>query len=1140
MSANVRYEIVDTIATGDFATVYRARDRELGREVAIKQIHPHFLRDERQLARFWQEAQLLATLQHPNIITIYDVVRDRGWLILELMRGNLQQVARGQPLELRLLRQALMAALNALHFLHRHGVIHGDVKPTNLLVDAQGRVKLGDFGLARRASNEEGSLLKGTTKYMAPEVVSDQFGAVGPASDLYSLGFTAYELLCGARFEDLFPGLATFGRDRQIAWMLWHAAADRALPPIERVLEGVPDDLRHVIQRMVVKDQAKRYRTASEVLQDLRRGGGSPGTDSSEEDAAALEAEAAAVRKKRHIILGGTLSVVVVAAVLIGLWLAGAFFRHPPPPPAAPQQMRGKVGQVYREEKRLEIILADSGKPEEIFIATNDRIFLNDKLTSLRYLLPDDRVEVRQVIDPTLGRIKEIHASRPVEEQGRIVKVTPDEGTLTIEVGSGEAAAKKLVVAVPANIEIVFNGQAVRGGQQVKLADLRPEDRVVVHHIGEERGRQATALRVERDETIEGIIREVIANKNKNELTIAVGEGQKAELITRPVAPDCEVTLNLSRFHGERRLRLDDLRPGDRVKVEHDSRIKSVAAFRVVSREGVILTIEYARRAFDIMPEGSNKPITYVVSRDCQILLGGEPVTLDDLRSGDRVELTHGDPANANPPVAARIAAVRPSDPSRWAIVIGNQNYDDARLTPLRHPRGDAELLHRMLVKRFRVPPDQALLLVDETRVRLEQAISERLARIPAEATLIVYFGGHAYRDEEGQVHLAAKDFAFQRMATGLPLQWLVAEMDNNCPAREKLLLLDCAHSGQGTDLAQQPATAEMIRSLRGPPGRGPLRTITAIVSCRAGQRGLVVTDEDNTPRSLFARCLAEGFAGRADKNLDNRLELTELYSYLEEQISQASRRQSAEQAPELILPDARPPRLTEDAKREIRALAALLRQDRLEWYAVEQQYQAAKRESGKELEPAILYALLLLKYRGRDESAKRTEAVQKLEELRLARPNLLFTWQGIVWMRLERRTYRPAADAILALVSQVPKPAKAEEELPEEMRRLLAWAGQAREYLASGVEEPHRLSAELLAPIDAAVAAMGSSALQSYQEGRARTKAKLAEFDRRIAAATDEAAAMKLKIDRRRLTEYIQFPFEEITQAVLAGLEEQ
>ncbi|MBC7317401.1 MAG: serine/threonine protein kinase, partial [Chloroflexi bacterium] len=184
-----------------------------------------------------------ATLQHPNIITIYDVVRSRGWLILELMRGSLQASVQKGPIDLDFLREILIDSLQALDFLHTNGIIHGDIKPSNLLLDSRGRVKLGDFGLARRATDEHGSLLKGTTKYMAPELISAQFGPVGPASDLYSLGFTAYELMCGPDFELLFPTLSTFGRDRQIAWMMWHASPDQKLPPIHRVLEGVPEDL---------------------------------------------------------------------------------------------------------------------------------------------------------------------------------------------------------------------------------------------------------------------------------------------------------------------------------------------------------------------------------------------------------------------------------------------------------------------------------------------------------------------------------------------------------------------------------------------------------------------------------------------------------------------------------------------------------------------------------------------------------------------------------------------------------------------------------------------------------------------------------------------------------------------------------
>src|SRR5579872_2085374 len=93
VQSHPRYQMLDKIASGSFATVYRGRDLELGRDVAIKQIHEHFLENPQQLDRYWQEAQLLASFQHPNIVTIYDLVRERGWLILELMQGNLAKSA---------------------------------------------------------------------------------------------------------------------------------------------------------------------------------------------------------------------------------------------------------------------------------------------------------------------------------------------------------------------------------------------------------------------------------------------------------------------------------------------------------------------------------------------------------------------------------------------------------------------------------------------------------------------------------------------------------------------------------------------------------------------------------------------------------------------------------------------------------------------------------------------------------------------------------------------------------------------------------------------------------------------------------------------------------------------------------------
>ena len=129
------------------------------------------------------------------------------------------------------------------------------------------------------------------------------------------------------------------------------------------------------------------------------------------------------------------------------------------------------------------------------------------------------------------------------------------------------------------------------------------------------------------------------------------------------------------------------------------------------------------------------------------------------------------------------------------------------------------------------------------------------------------------------RVYLAPKNFDFKRPGlTGLGLQWLVDQLEK-CPAKEKLLLLDCSQAGAGTDLAREPSSAEMLQSLKTPPGRAPLRTVWAVASCRAGQRGQTWPSKGH---GLFAWCLAEGYTGRADTNRDGRIEPTELFGYLQ------------------------------------------------------------------------------------------------------------------------------------------------------------------------------------------------------------------------------------------------------------------
>jgi len=572
-----RYEVVDTIATGDFATVYRGRDRELGREVAIKQIHQQFLHDERQLVRYWQEAQLLASLQHPNILTIYDIVRSRGWLILELMRGSLKPYTQGEPIDLDFLRVALVGSLGALHFLHGNGVIHGDVTPGNLLLDAQQRVKLGDFGLARRAASDEGSLLKGTTKYMAPELVSQQFGPVGPASDIYSLGFSAYELLCGAQFETLFPGLAGFGRDRQIAWMMWHAAPDRALPEIGRVLQGVPDDLARVIQRMIVKDQAQRYTSAIEALRDLRPGRSM--LPPAEQPPVQADLQQAAKAKRRRVrVLAGTLLAGLLAALAI--WLLVPLQK--PAGPIAPQATRGLVRDVFLDERKLVLESSEDGKPLEINVRPRDSILINGRASILRDLVRDDRVTIRILKDELGQAIREFRVSRPELSKGRVAEVAAEQGQFTVAVTEGEDKDRRLVLWVPADLKIVLNGKDTIDKRPVALADLQPDDRVVVRHLEEETGRGATELTAERVVTFEGLVRGV--DPKKQQITFALGEGDNPELLTLPYVDTCEVTLNGRRIVDQKDLKPTDLRPGDKARVGHDTRIVRVDAYRVLGQ----------------------------------------------------------------------------------------------------------------------------------------------------------------------------------------------------------------------------------------------------------------------------------------------------------------------------------------------------------------------------------------------------------------------------------------------------------------------------------------------------------------------------------------------------------------------------
>ncbi len=267
MESHPNYEILTEIGHGEAATVYRARDLHLKRFVAIKQLHEKFRRDPRQMEHFWEEAQFLANAEHDNVVQVFGVDKDRGWIIMELMRGSLDVKLSEGKLDYDLVRSVLRQTLEALKYLHANAKLHGAVKPANLLINDQGRVKLSDS--AGLVAGGEIRKPTGSYKYLAPEFLNPAFGKVTPAADLYCVGFTALELAYGAGFDENFPGAGASAIDPELGWMRWQSSATEQLAPLVKLLPGIPADLNQVIGRLLEKDVSKRYASAHEALNDL-------------------------------------------------------------------------------------------------------------------------------------------------------------------------------------------------------------------------------------------------------------------------------------------------------------------------------------------------------------------------------------------------------------------------------------------------------------------------------------------------------------------------------------------------------------------------------------------------------------------------------------------------------------------------------------------------------------------------------------------------------------------------------------------------------------------------------------------------------------------------------------------------------
>src|SRR5712664_2303762 len=196
-----RYQVVRKLGAGGMANVYLAEDQELGRRVAIKILNDRHAGDEQFVERFRREAKNAAALSHPNIVSIYDRGEAEGtyYIAMEYLDGrSLKELilSRG-PAPIHLAVDYARQVLAAIMFAHRHGIVHRDIKPHNVLVDGEGRLKVTDFGIARAGASQmtEAGSIVGTAQYLSPEQAKGT--AVDPRSDIYSVGIVLYELLTG-------------------------------------------------------------------------------------------------------------------------------------------------------------------------------------------------------------------------------------------------------------------------------------------------------------------------------------------------------------------------------------------------------------------------------------------------------------------------------------------------------------------------------------------------------------------------------------------------------------------------------------------------------------------------------------------------------------------------------------------------------------------------------------------------------------------------------------------------------------------------------------------------------------------------------------------------------------------------------
>lgn len=259
--------ILDEIGRGGMGIIFRARHERLGREVALKMILTGSLATQAHVDRFLEEAKLVATLQHPNIVQIFDLgeFERQPYISFEFVRGgSLASKLSGQPSDPSWSAQLIHSIAEGAEHAHSCGIVHRDLKPSNILLTESGVAKIADFGLAKQLDSQSSGTktgeVMGTPNYMSPEQAAGRTRDLGPATDVYSLGAILYELLTGQP-----PFQAEF------AWATVNAVIQNAAVPPRRLVPTLPVQLDTIVMKCLEKDPARRYASAGDLAEDLQR-----------------------------------------------------------------------------------------------------------------------------------------------------------------------------------------------------------------------------------------------------------------------------------------------------------------------------------------------------------------------------------------------------------------------------------------------------------------------------------------------------------------------------------------------------------------------------------------------------------------------------------------------------------------------------------------------------------------------------------------------------------------------------------------------------------------------------------------------------------------------------------------------------